>query len=206
MNYTITYDGKATHLDWAHEGITSKMVDWFWSNMEKGFLLWHPSQHEPLEWAVRPEQDKIVGSIHIAPQTWNDGSRQNLYIRCEDITTVPEWVKDYVIYDHVIFVSAIGFGEEALANPDVFGYRIHQWQKTDDGIVGKSTAIGIKKPEDEAAGKVWAAHCGEEIGNWKAFLPQIYELYKVVENPKFNPYTDLSVTGKGATLAYKNQL
>jgi hypothetical protein len=203
MNAIVSYDGKATHLDWSHESVTAKMVDWFWSNMEKSFLLWHPSQHEPLEWAVKPQQGKIVGSIHIAPQTWNDGSRQNLYIRCEDLNTVPDWVKDYVIYDHCIIVSAIGFGEQALEKPEVFGYRIHQWEKSDSGIVGKSTAIGILKPEDEEMGKVWAAHCGEEIGNWKHFLPQMYELFKVVENEAYNPYNDLTVEGKGATLKYK---
>ncbi|MBN2826447.1 MAG: hypothetical protein JXQ26_00560 [Tissierellales bacterium] len=205
MKSKVFYDGKATHLEWEHDGITPKMIDWFWSNLEKCFILWHPSQHEPLEWAVKPKEDNIVGSIHIAPQTWNDGTRQNLYIRCEDINTVPDWIKEYVIYDHVIFVSAIGFGEEALRNPEVFGYRIHQWQKTDFGVIGKSTAVGTKKKEDEEDGKIWAEHCSEEIGNWKAFLPQIYELYKVVTNPIYNPYSDLSVAGNGSTLAYAHQ-
>lgn len=189
----VTYDGKATHLDWHHDGVTPKMIDWFWSNMEKCFLLWHPEQHEPLEWAVAPQKNEFIGAIHIAPQTWNDGERQNLYIRFEDVNTLPDWVQDYIIYDHCVVVAGIGLGDEALRNPKVMGYRIHQWQKTDDGVVGKSSAIGILKQETQEDGEVWAAHCGEEVGNWSVFLPTVYQLYRVVTNEKYNPCTDLSV-------------
>lgn len=204
MKVKSYYDGQGTHLDWEHEGVTSKMIDWFWSNMEKGFLLWHPEQHEPLEWAVKPVHGNHVGAIHIAPQTWNDGSRQNLYIRFEDLASVPGWVKDYIVYDHCVVVAGIGLGEEALRNPEVMGYRVHQWQKTDFGVIGKSSAIGMKKIEDKEAGKIWAAHCGEEIGNWGVFLPQLYNLYRVVKNPNYNIITDLTVEGKGQDIRYKN--
>jgi hypothetical protein len=37
----ITQDDLGTHLEWEHDGITPRMMDWFWSNMEKGFVLWH---------------------------------------------------------------------------------------------------------------------------------------------------------------------
>lgn len=203
MDYSVKYDGQATILDWLIESLTPKMIDWFWSNMEKGFLLWHPSQHEPLEWAKAPEHGNPIGSIHIAPQTWNDGTRQNLYIRFEDLAEVPTWVKEYIEYEHCVVVAGIGFGEEALRHPEVMGYRIHQWQKTDQGVIGKSVAIGVKKKEDKQAGEVWAAHCGEEIGNWENFLSQLYSLYRVVENTKYNPYADLSLEGSGETLRYK---
>ena len=26
-------------------GVTAKMVDWFWANMEKGYHLWAPGEH-----------------------------------------------------------------------------------------------------------------------------------------------------------------
>lgn len=83
------------------------------------------------------------------------------------------------------------------------GYRIHQWQKTDFGVVGKSSAIGTRKKETAEEGKVWAAHCGEEIGNWGAFLPQLYSLYKVVTDPGRNPFADLSVEGKRRNARYR---
>ena len=34
-----------THIDWELDGVTSKMLNWFWSNMEKCDNLWHPGQH-----------------------------------------------------------------------------------------------------------------------------------------------------------------
>ena len=83
------------------------------------------------------------------------------------------------------------------------GYRIHQWQKTDYGVVGQSNAIGLKKKETPEQGMVWAKHAGQEVGNWGAFLPQIYNLFKVVTNTEYNPYTDLSIEGTGENMRYK---
>lgn len=203
MTMKLTQDSMGTHLDWEHEGVTPKMIDWFWSNMEKGFILWHPSQHEALEWAVAPVHGNPVGSIHIAPQTWNDGTRQNLYIRFEDLKEVPDEVKAYIEYEHVVIVAGLGLGEEALKDPNPMGYRIHQWQKTDSGVVGKSSAIGTRKKETKEEGLVWAAHCEEEIGNWGVFLPTLYNLYRVVTDTNRNPYADLSVTCKGSNAEYK---
>jgi hypothetical protein len=32
----VTQDELGTHLDWELEGVTAVMIDWFWSNLEKG--------------------------------------------------------------------------------------------------------------------------------------------------------------------------
>ena len=204
MDYIVSYDGIATHLDWTHESVTPRMLDWFWSNMEKGFILWHPEQHEPLEWVVAPKHGDPIGSIHNAPQTWSDGRRQNLYIRMERLLDVAPEVRDHIRYEHVVIVAGLGLEESCLAKPDPMGYRIHQWQKTDDGVVGRSTAYGTRKKETEADGKVWAAHCAQEVGNWGVFLPQLYTLYKVVNDPRRNPFADLSVEGQGRNARYRH--
>lgn len=204
MKTKVTYDGVGTHIDWHHDGVTARMIDWFWSNMEKGFILWHPEQHEPLVWAVPVTHGNPIGSIHIAPQTWNDGRRQNLYIRFEKLDDVAPEIRDYIVYEHVVIVAGLGLGEECLANPNPMGYRIHQWQKTDYGVEGKSSAIGTRKKENEADGKVWAAHNIQEIGNWGVFLPQLYNLYKVVTDTTRNPFADLSVEGKGRNARYRH--
>lgn len=203
MEAQVTQDALGTHIDWKHEGITPKMIDWFWSNMEKGFILWHPEEHEPLTWVIPPVHGNPVGSVHLAPQTWSDGTRQNLYIRFEDLAAIPEEIKNYIVYDHCVVVAGLGFGPESLEAEEVMGYRIHQWQKTDYGVEGKSSAFGIKKKETPADGQVWAKHCIAEIGNWNAFLPELYKLYQVVTNTDYNPYTDLSLEGKGKDLRYK---
>ncbi|MDE3116586.1 MAG: hypothetical protein KGL26_13365, partial [Pseudomonadota bacterium] len=53
-------------------------------------------------------------------------------------------------------------------------------------------------------GKVWAAHAAQEIGNWEVFLPQLYGLYRVVTDPRRNPFTDLSVEGRGRAARYRH--
>jgi hypothetical protein len=203
MDHTISHDSMGTHIDWKHEGVTAREIDWFWSNMEKGFILWHPEQHEALEWAVAPKHGNPIGSIHIAPQTWSDGRRQNLYIRFEKLEDVAAAIRDYIVYQHVVIVAGLGLGEECLAKPDPLGYRIHQWQKTDYGVIGKSSAIGTRKKETVEDGRVWAAHAAQEVGNWGQFLPQLYALYKVVTDPNRNPYADLSVEGRGREARYR---
>lgn len=203
MDHTVSHDALGTHIDWRLDDVTPRMIDWFWSNMEKGFMLWHPAQHEPLVWAVAPRHGDPLGAIHIAPQTWNDGRRQNLYIRFERLADVAPAIRDVICYEHVIVVAGLGLGEECLAHPDPMGYRVHQWQKSDFGVVGKSSGVGTRKPETPADGRVWAAHCAEEIGNWAVFLPQLHSLYKVVTDPARNPYADLSVEGLGREARYR---
>ena len=194
---------EAMVLEWELDHVTARMIDWFWSNMEKCNLLWHPEQHEPLEWAVAPQHGNPIGSIHIAPQTWSDGTRQNLYIRLEDVAALPAQCKHYINHAHVASVCCIGMGEDALKNPELWGYRIHQWTSSDNGVIGSSTAIGALKKEDHEAKLVWAAHCEEEISNWGVFLPTLYPLYQVVKNTNYNPYTDLTIEKQGDDVRYK---
>lgn len=203
MKATISQDSIGTHIDWQHEGVTAKMIDWFWSNMEKGILLWHPDQHEPLQWAVAPKNGNPIGSIHIAPQTWSDGTRQNLFIRFEDLACVRSELKAYIIYEHCIIAGGLGFGEECLENKTPFSYRLHQWEKTDYGVIGKSSALPGTMTETPEQGMMWAEHCIEEIGNWAVFLPQLYNLYRVITNTDYNPFTDLSLEGKGRDAKYR---
>jgi len=187
-----------------HDAVTPRMIDWFWSNMEKGFVLWHPEQHEPLEWTVAPRHGAPLGAIHNAPQTWGDGRRRNLYIRFERLEDVPVEVRDVIVHEHVMIVAGLGLSEDELESPDPMGYRVHQWSASDGGVVGRSSGIGRRKPEDAAAGKVWADHAAQEIGNWEVFLPAIYRLYRVVTDPRRNPFADLSVDGKGREARYRH--
>ena len=204
MDHIVSHDALGTHLDWSHDGVTARMIDWFWSNMDKCFILWHPSQHEPLEWPVPPRHGDPLGAIHNAPQTWNDGRRQNLFIRFERLEDVAPHIRDVIVYDHVIVVAGLGLDAEAMQAGDPMGYRIHQWQASDSGVVGKSSAIGTRRKETVEDGKVWAAHCAEEIGNWGVFLPDLYRLYRVVTDVRRNPFTDLSVDGRGRNATYKH--
>jgi hypothetical protein len=203
MEHSISQDALGTHIDWAHDGVTARMIDWFWSNMEKCFLLWHPSEHEPLTWEVPPTPNRFIDAIHLAPQTWSDGTRQNLYIRFENLEHLPSEVKQYITLEHCVVVAGLGFGLESMVQPDPLGYRVHQWQASDAGVIGRSSGIGSRKPETPEQGMVWAKHCIEEIGNWGVFLPQLYTLYRVVKNPNHNPFHDLTLEARGENANYK---
>lgn len=199
----IVQDELGTHLDWELEAVTPRMIDWFWSNMEKGFVLWHPQEHQPLRWAVPVAHGDIVGAVHLAPQTWSDGVFRNLYIRFEDPATLAAEIQEGIVYEHCVVAAGLGFGEESLAVEEPMGYRVHQWQKTDAGVIGRSSAIGRARPETHEEGLVWAKHCAEEIGSWAVFLPDLYRLYRVVEDPALNPYADLSVDRVGGRVRYR---
>ncbi len=202
MDITTEFDSLGTHFNWTLDGVTPRMIDWFWLNMEKGFILWHPEQHEPMEWPVPPKHGDPLGAIHNAPQTWDDGRRQNLYIRFERFEDVRPDIRDVITHEHVMIVAGLGLTEEEMLAGDPMGYRIHQWSRSDNGVVGQSSAIGTRKLEDEAQGKIWAAHAATEIGNWGVFLPTLYNLYRVVTDVRRNPYADLSVEGVGSAARY----
>jgi hypothetical protein len=203
MDISVEHDALGTHFGWQLDGVTPRMIDWFWSNMEKGFVLWHPEQHEYLEWPVRPQHGAPLGAIHNAPQTWEDGVRQDLFIRFERLEDLADEIRDLIAFDHVMVVAGLGLSEDEIALDDPLGYRVHQWSASDDGVVGRSSGIGRRKPEDEEAGRVWAAHAAEEIANWEVFLPTLYGLWRVVDNPRENPYADLSVDGVGRDATYR---
>ena len=46
MKHAISHDTLDTHINWEHESVMAREIDWFWSNMEKGFILWHPEQRD----------------------------------------------------------------------------------------------------------------------------------------------------------------
>jgi len=192
-----------THIDWELDGVTPRMIDWFWSNMEKGDALWHPNQHMDFKWFVSLEEaGGPLGAIHIAPQKWDNGKMLNIYIRWDNFTELTEPMRDLIKYDHAVLCSGISLtGENVHRDDPSFGYRIHQWQKSDTGIVGMSSGIEVKA-NDANNGLIWAKHATEEISNWEVFLPRLYELYKVIKNPHICPYYSFRVERRGKDVVY----
>ncbi len=203
-------DELGTHLEWELDGVTPKMINWFWGNLEKCDSLWHPNQHMGLSWFKDPRDVGVIASIHRAPQKWNDGRFIKPYILLADVQKVPDHVREVIKYDHA--VVAIGYdldGREETWDPEKTrkeAYRVHQWQSSEDGVVGMSSAIPIHPAGDqyEDSGLIWAQHAAEEVGNWEVFLPQLYSLYRVVTDRKICPYFSFLIEGKGVNAKYKN--
>ncbi len=193
-----------THIDWELESVTANMIDWFWNNMEKGFFLWHPIEHNDFYWKIPPKVGAALGAIHVAPQTWSDGTQIKPHIRFDDVATLPANIKEVIKYEHVVIAVGICLFEKDYA-PDnkPVAYRIHQWEKTDSGVRGMSSAIPVTDdPLETQRGLVWAKHAGEEVGYWADFLPQLYTLYRPVVSPEVNLFNSFAVTGQGETLRY----
>lgn len=205
----IKQDEKGTHLEWELECVTSKMLNWFWCNMEKCDYLWHPNQHIGLSWMIDPREAGPIGSIHRAPQKWNDGKLITPYIRLDDVARVPEHVRQVIKYDHAIV--AVGMNLEGKEDTYDFdqtrkeAYRVHQWQSSEAGVIGMSSAIPLHEADDqyEDSGLIWAQHASEETGNWEVFLPQLYSLYRVISDPQICPYASFEIEGSGIDAKYK---
>lgn len=192
------------HIDWKLDGVTSKMLNWWWCNMEKGFVLWHPDEHKEFYWIKRPKHNNAIGAIHMAPQVWSDGTLIKPCIRWEDVENLPEEIQSLIVFDHVVIAAAISItGENIREDAQPLGYRIHQWETTDFGVRGRSTAIPTKAETKERLLNVWAPHCQEEISNFQEFLPQLYKLWSVVKDPEINPYFSFEVVREGGGIRYK---
>ena len=194
-----------THIEWELDGVTPRMIDWFWSNMEKGFALWHPIEHTGFRWEVRPEQS-FLGAVHVAPQRWSDGTLFEPHIRFDDVASLPADVASLVVYDHCVVAAGISLSKKDY-RPDnpVVAYRIHQWTATDSGVQGRSSAVPMQpEPLEVEKGRamVWAKHAAEEVHYWGDFLPALYRLYSVVKNHEVNPFFSLKVKREGPVIRY----
>jgi hypothetical protein len=98
-------------------------------------------------------------------------------------------------------------GENVKDDDPPIAYRIHQWEASDAGVRGKSSAIPVQPdPLETERGLVWAKHCAEEVGYWQDFLPELYRLWSVVKNPVVNPFFSVKVVKEGKVLRYEEKL
>lgn len=192
-----------THIHWELSGgVNAKMIDWHWSNMDKTFILWHPSDHYGFEWYVPVTPERFIGAIHYTLQTRGGAQdmtmeqvrEQGMGLAYLDVADLSREVSDLIVCEHCCLVGARKHGK---VDPKFNSIRIHQWEDRGDKVVGISSAI-MFDPEDLEFEKQrmvgWSKHAAMEIGRFETILPPLYELYQEVTNPKVNPFHDLRVT------------
>lgn len=54
-------------------GVTAKMMDWWWANMEKGYYLWAPGSHKRFNWVKSPSQYGFLNSAHMISEAMVPG-------------------------------------------------------------------------------------------------------------------------------------
>lgn len=192
-----------THISWTLEGVTAKMLDWHWSNLDKTYALWHPVDHEGFAWAVPVTPGRFIGAVHKTLQ----GERAKIYsdplespvgLEYIDPALLPPELASLVVCDHAVLVGPIkaeNIGKPQALNK-VLSFRLHQWSADDAGVRGMTSAITPEPedPEEEARRTAaWLPHAQGECAYWQDFLPQMYTLWSVVKHEKLNPFHDLTV-------------
>jgi len=157
-------------------GVTPDMLDWWWVNIEKGYPLWEPEGHKSCVWEVPPSRETHLGAIHVVEESMGDLPMMKIRIRWEDPDTCPVPIE----YAHAVVAAGI-------IPPDdkVVGYVVHQYEARSYGTKIKSISrMLIPRPPD--AGKNWIRHAKSELSRFSEFLPELYKLWQVVEDPDIN--------------------
>ena len=203
-----------THIYWTLEGVTAKMMNWHWSNLDKDYMLWHPVDHEGFCWAVPVTPEKFIGAVHKTLQ----GERAKIYSDPQDSPVglayldpailTPD-IAQYIIHDYAVVVGPIkaeDIGKE-MTFDNALSFRIHQWSTCPEGIVGITSAItpNPRDPEEEKKRtEAWLVHGQGELAYFEDFLAPLYTLWKPVKHAKLNPYHDLAVEhASDGTIKYK---
>ena len=165
-------------------GVTAKMVDWWWGNMEKGYHLWAPGAHYGFDWVVPPCQVGYEGSIEASyefdPHKPFQITRLNM--REYPFTTC---------YEHC-WISRLDIEESKLI-------LVHMYEDHEDGIYWRSIVFEAQELFDRLGNPFenipeFPGHMKYESGRLNAFLPQLYELWKDHPDPWENVHFDLSTT------------
>ena len=73
-----------------------------------------------------------------------------------------------IVYKHCYIAG--GYMQSTIDDGEPIGYRLHQWQSSDAGVLGRSSALDGARKTTAEDGLVWVEHCIQEIGNWAVFL------------------------------------
>lgn len=180
MNKELTQD---TIVEHKLEGVTPEMLDWWWDNMEKGYALWCPEEHKGFTWSIPPSSNGHIGALQIAVESINFSPVMPRPIRWAD----PKELLEFPIQmEHVLAAGFTGSGR----------FLSHQYEKTSYGTFLRSM---IHVPVPGPRLDDWARHNELESSYFPIFLPELYNLWKYVEDPVTNvpccliyPYCDIN--------------
>ena len=170
--------------DYELNSVTPDMLDWWFDNMDKGYVLWHPIDHTTFEWIVPPTEVGHVGAILAAGQGRPGLPATKGRSRREDVSFIPA---DMIIYDHVEVTATIDSN-----NNNTGRYIVHQYEATDYGTRQRSIQVRQADPSARVEANP-GKHLGEEMQRTQQFLPELYKLWQVVTDREKNPHFCLKV-------------
>lgn len=183
-------------------GVTAKMLDWFWANMEKCYYLWAPGEHKRFRWLKAPGAVGFLDSAHEIVEPAGP-----VMMRIQITRLDPEkWYPFTECLDHVICEGIYN------AKGELNDATIHLWQDVPGGCIHITAAVEnrqiselpdcIKKigmdmqaflAENPMPPAEELPHAEYESAMWPVFLPKMYELWKDHPDPSQNVTCDLTV-------------
>lgn len=176
-NYAVIQDDTDELID-----VTSEMLDWWWANMEKGYLLWAPGEHFGFDWVKAPCEVGYEGSIEASYEFVPD---MPLYITRENMREYP-------------FTEC--FEHCWLASTEFEGikfYLVHMYQNVPGGCHWRTVRFMNKDQVNDTIlhfgdSEGRANHMVYEAGRLRYFLPQLYALWQGHPDPWQNMQFNLT--------------
>ncbi len=195
-------------------GITPDMIDWWWVNMEKGYELWCPDEHKGFKWEVKPPLGGHIGAVQIATESIDYGPVMNLRIEWVDPNIGTQEQKDFWTYEHLLTAGSTG----AQPGTKAMVMLSHQWEAIPGGCKMRSCMHGFPEPPPGSftppkpttqhpsgkspTGGGWIAHNKAEVSTFKEFLPALYKMWQVVDDPAINRQCSLKIKKGGSKITY----
>lgn len=183
-------------------GVTAKMLDWFWTNMEKGYYLWAPGSHKRFNWVKAPWQYGFLHSVHMI----SEAVGKDCSVFGGEGVEIHRLGLDYFPFtaalEHVLVEGVFNDLNEFV------DMTVHMWEDCPGGCRHITAAVAsttvsepprfikemlAENPDVKPVAPSATDHGEYEASRWPQFLPQLYELWKNHPDPSQNVACDLTV-------------
>ncbi|MBQ8592309.1 MAG: hypothetical protein IJ485_06160 [Lachnospiraceae bacterium] len=173
-------------------GVTPKMLDWWWNNMEKGYYLWAPGHHKTFDWTVAPNVHGYVDSIEsVHEQTAPGGPIAKIDVKRLDVDGN---------YPYNEYLPHVYIGEGTLGDIPHKLTMVHMYEAKSYGTRWITAAYCSKEAAKALAPMIplfsESPHHDYEMAQFPVFLPKLYELWQMNHDPAQNVPCDLRVRPK----------
>ena len=161
-------------------GVTAKMLDWFWANMERGYYLWALGSHKRFSWVKAPWEYGFGNSVHMISESVGKGCPVFGGEGVEIHRLGLEYFPFTYALSHVLVEGVFNDKKEFV------DMTVHMWQDCEGGCNHITAAVASTTD-----------HAEYEASRWPKFLPQLYQLWEGHPDPSQNVVCDLTVRKTG---------
>ena len=197
-------------------GVSAKMLDWFWANMEKCYYLWAPGAHKSFRWLKAPNCHGFLNSAHeivephgpvnmciqisrLNPQEWYPFTECLDHMICEGIYNNKGELNDATIHmwqdveGGCVHIYASMVNNKISELPDCILKLIADLQKLNSEGEVVSGQPPVEETQEGETINGSQNHSAYESAMWPKFLPQMYALWDGHPDPSQNVPCDLTV-------------